>query len=66
MTDFAGQVVYYACHQVYLSRGAFYLLVVDMSKDLEEEVHKHNRDRHDPLGSLFHSWTFQGTHSDFI
>ncbi|XP_056015202.1 uncharacterized protein LOC130052939 [Ostrea edulis] len=58
MTDFAGQVAYYACHQVYLSRRAFYMLVVDMSKNLEEKVHEHNKDRHDPIGSLFHNWTY--------
>ncbi|XP_056015153.1 uncharacterized protein LOC125677494 isoform X2 [Ostrea edulis] len=58
MTDFAGQVAYYACHQVYLSRRAFYMLVVDMSKNLTEKVHEHNKDRHDPSGSLFHNWTY--------
>ncbi|XP_056015438.1 uncharacterized protein LOC125676813 isoform X2 [Ostrea edulis] len=58
MTDFAGQVAYYACHQVYLSRRAFYMLVVDMSKNLTEKVHEHNKDRHDPIGSLFHNWTY--------
>ncbi|XP_062610252.1 uncharacterized protein LOC134272033 [Saccostrea cucullata] len=58
MTDFAGQVAYYACHQIYLSRRAFYLVVVDMSKDLEEKAMSYDTDRHSPLGSLFHYWTF--------
>ncbi|XP_061181152.1 uncharacterized protein LOC133189767 [Saccostrea echinata] len=31
--DFGGQSVYYACHHVYLSPRAFYILVVDYSKD---------------------------------
>ncbi|XP_062612034.1 uncharacterized protein LOC134273839, partial [Saccostrea cucullata] len=58
MTDFAGQVAYYACHQIYLSRRAFYLVVVDMSKDLEEKALSYDTDRHNPLGSLFHNWTY--------
>ncbi|XP_061195146.1 uncharacterized protein LOC133203371 [Saccostrea echinata] len=58
MTDFAGQVAYYACHQVYLSRRAFYIVVVDMSKNLKEESRMYDKDRHDPTGSLFHSWTY--------
>ncbi|XP_062569835.1 uncharacterized protein LOC134231895 [Saccostrea cucullata] len=58
MTDFAGQVAYYACHQIYLSRRAFYLVVVDMSKDLEEKAISYDTDRHNPIGSLFHNWTF--------
>ncbi|XP_061177494.1 probable serine/threonine-protein kinase pats1 [Saccostrea echinata] len=58
MTDFAGQVAYYACHQVYLSRRAFYIVVIDMSKNLKEESRMHDTDRHDPTGSLFHSWTY--------
>ncbi|XP_061190276.1 uncharacterized protein LOC133198150 [Saccostrea echinata] len=57
MTDFAGQVAYYACHQIYLSRRAFYLLVVDMSKDLEEKPYL--KERHNPLGSLFENWTYE-------
>ncbi|XP_062600591.1 probable serine/threonine-protein kinase pats1 isoform X2 [Saccostrea cucullata] len=58
MTDFAGQVAYYACHQVYLSRRAFYIVVVEMSKKLDEESRLYDTDRHDPTGSLFHSWTY--------
>ncbi|XP_062621838.1 probable serine/threonine-protein kinase roco5, partial [Saccostrea cucullata] len=58
MTDFAGQVAYYACHQVYLSRRAFYIVVVDMSKKLDEESRMYDTDRHYPTGSLFHSWTY--------
>ncbi|XP_062587827.1 probable serine/threonine-protein kinase pats1 [Saccostrea cucullata] len=58
MTDFAGQVAYYACHQVYLSRRAFYIVVVDMSKNLNEICRLYDTDRHNPAGSLFHSWTY--------
>ncbi|XP_062598980.1 probable serine/threonine-protein kinase pats1 [Saccostrea cucullata] len=59
MTDFAGQVAYYACHQVYLSRRAFYIVVVDISKGLDEEVRIYHTDRHNPEGSLFHSWKYK-------
>ncbi|XP_061195175.1 probable serine/threonine-protein kinase pats1 [Saccostrea echinata] len=59
MTDFAGQVAYYACHQVYLSRRAFYIVVIDMSKKLKEECRMYDKDRHNPTGSLFHSWTYR-------
>ncbi|XP_062613942.1 uncharacterized protein LOC134275697 [Saccostrea cucullata] len=59
MTDFAGQVAYYACHQIYLSRRAFYLVVMDMSKRLDEVVHTQDTDRHNPIGSLFHGWTYK-------
>ncbi|XP_061177530.1 probable serine/threonine-protein kinase pats1 [Saccostrea echinata] len=53
--DFGGQCAYYACHQVYLSRRAFYLLVIDMSKSFEEKV--------DPAmceqeGTMFADWTY--------
>ncbi|XP_062580310.1 probable serine/threonine-protein kinase roco6 [Saccostrea cucullata] len=53
--DFGGQCAYYACHQVYLSRRAFYLLVIDMSKSFDEKV--------DPAlceqqGTMFADWTY--------
>ncbi|XP_056015150.1 uncharacterized protein LOC125673654 isoform X4 [Ostrea edulis] len=57
MTDFAGQVAYYACHQIYLSRRAFYLLVIDMSKNLKDIAY--NPERHNPIGSLFENWTYE-------
>ncbi|XP_053385683.1 uncharacterized protein LOC123537873 [Mercenaria mercenaria] len=36
--DFAGQYVFYATHQVFLSRRAVYLLVTDISKHAEDIV----------------------------
>ncbi|XP_056015201.1 uncharacterized protein LOC130046575 isoform X2 [Ostrea edulis] len=57
MTDFAGQVAYYACHQIYLSRRAFYLLVIDMSKNLKDIAY--DPERHNPIGSLFEKWTYE-------
>ncbi|XP_056015101.1 probable serine/threonine-protein kinase pats1 [Ostrea edulis] len=53
--DFGGQCAYYACHQVYLSRRALYLLVINMSKRFDEKV--------DPLlceqeGTMFTDWSY--------
>lgn len=56
--DFAGQSVYYAFHQIYLSPKTCYILVVDMSKRFDEQVHVLNSDE---IGcSRFESWTYQG------
>jgi hypothetical protein len=60
MTDFAGQCAYYACHQVYLSNRAFYILVVDMSKNFEEKV---SPDEIDQKGTHFQDWTYRGKQS---
>ena len=38
--DFAGQNIFYATHQLFLSSEAVYLLVVDLSKDLNTEIHE--------------------------
>ncbi|XP_062572698.1 probable serine/threonine-protein kinase pats1 [Saccostrea cucullata] len=55
VVDFAGQCAYYACHQVYLSRRAFYLLVIDMSKRFDEKVDKALCEQE---GTMFADWTF--------
>ncbi|XP_078321956.1 uncharacterized protein LOC111119843 isoform X2 [Crassostrea virginica] len=34
LLDFAGHSAYYACHHIFLSPRAFFILVVDMTKDL--------------------------------
>ncbi|XP_072028049.1 probable serine/threonine-protein kinase pats1 [Amphiura filiformis] len=36
--DFAGQDLYYTTHQVFLSRKAVYLVVFDLSKDLDQQA----------------------------
>ena len=36
--DFGGQHAYYTSHQTFLSNRAIYLLTMDMSKDLDEEL----------------------------
>lgn len=56
--DFAGQSMYYAFHQIYLSRKTCYILVVDMTKSLDEEVLEPNEDEMDCC--RFTSWKYQG------
>ncbi|XP_062620661.1 uncharacterized protein LOC134282256 [Saccostrea cucullata] len=53
--DFGGQCVYYACHQIYLTRRAFYIVAVDASKNLDEEVDDKLCDQ---TRSLFSKWTY--------
>ncbi|XP_056015156.1 uncharacterized protein LOC125676198 [Ostrea edulis] len=53
--DFGGQCAYYACHQVYLSRRAFYLLVLNMSKRFDEKVDPQLCEQE---GTMFTDWTY--------
>ncbi|XP_062613439.1 uncharacterized protein LOC134275196 [Saccostrea cucullata] len=53
--DFGGQCAYYACHQVYLSRRAFYLLVIDMSKSFYERIDRRFCDQEE---TMFADWTY--------
>ncbi|XP_056015017.1 uncharacterized protein LOC125676215 isoform X3 [Ostrea edulis] len=53
--DFGGQCAYYACHQIYLTRRAFYMVVVDASKRLDQVVDKKVCDQD---GSMFSGWTY--------
>ncbi|XP_062600369.1 uncharacterized protein LOC134262003 [Saccostrea cucullata] len=55
MFDFGGQCAYYACHQIYLTRRAFYVVVVDASKPLDQKVDKEVCDQD---GSMFSGWTY--------
>ncbi|XP_062590128.1 probable serine/threonine-protein kinase pats1 [Saccostrea cucullata] len=54
--DFGGQCAYYACHQIYLTRRAFYVVVVDASKRLDQKVDKSVCDQD---GSVFAKWTYK-------
>ncbi|XP_062604794.1 probable serine/threonine-protein kinase pats1, partial [Saccostrea cucullata] len=54
--DFGGQCAYYACHQIYLTRRAFYVVVVDASKRLNEKVDKKVCDQKD---TVFAKWTYR-------
>lgn len=54
--DFAGQKMYYSYHQIYLSPGTFYILVVDMTKKPDDKV-----EVTDEKGcTQFDSWTYEG------
>lgn len=54
--DFAGQSMYYAFQQIYFSAKTCYILVVDMTKKPNEQVHGTD----DRCCSLFESWTYKG------
>lgn len=56
--DFAGQSLYYAFHQIYLSPKTCYILVVDMSKSFSEEVSE--PDMAELSCSRFKSWKYKG------
>lgn len=56
--DFAGQKIYYSYHQIYLSPGTFYILVVDMTKQLDEIVEVPENDEQGC--TRFESWTYKG------
>ncbi|XP_062571009.1 probable serine/threonine-protein kinase pats1 [Saccostrea cucullata] len=56
VTDFAGQSAYYACHQVYLSRRALYILVIDLSKEPTELV---SPEKTFSREALFDNWTYR-------
>ncbi|XP_056015018.1 uncharacterized protein LOC125676214 isoform X1 [Ostrea edulis] len=56
MFDFGGQCPYYACHQIYLTRRAFYMVVVDASKRLDQVVDKEVCDQ---MGTVFSGWTYK-------
>lgn len=64
--DFAGQSMYYAFHQIFLSPKTFYILVVDMTKRLEDKVEEHldrkgkAPGKHEKLCSRFQSWEYKG------
>lgn len=54
--DFAGQSMNYAFQQIYFSPKSCYILVVDMTKNPNEQVHETN----EKCCSLFESWTYKG------
>lgn len=56
--DFAGQKFYYSYHQIYLSPGTFYILVVDMTKKLDEKVE--GPETNEKGCTRFETWTYKG------
>lgn len=59
--DFAGSL-YYAFHQIFLSPKSCPILVVDMTKPLDETVDDSYTD--EKCCSLFKSWTYRGNYSN--
>ena len=53
--DLAEKSMYYAYHQIYLNPETFYILVVDMEKNLHSPC-----EMTDVYGSRFESWTYKG------
>lgn len=58
--DFAGQNIYYAFHQIYLSGATFSILVVDMRKKPEDQCEAMHVSDDDFCCSRFESWTNKG------
>ncbi|XP_062593388.1 uncharacterized protein LOC134254867 [Saccostrea cucullata] len=56
MLDFAGQLAYYACHQIYVTPKAFFILVLDMTKKFEDVIDK---EKDNQEGSIFSAWTYK-------
>ncbi|XP_062602236.1 probable serine/threonine-protein kinase pats1 [Saccostrea cucullata] len=59
MTDFAGQCSYYASHQIFLSPGAFFILVLNMEKNFDDKVGEEVCCQE---GSVYGGWT----HRDYL
>lgn len=62
LLDFAGQSAYYACHHIFFSPRAFYILVVDMSKDLDDLATQACNDK----DLIYSNWTYAGTFKIFL
>ncbi|XP_062576856.1 uncharacterized protein LOC134238751 [Saccostrea cucullata] len=56
LLDFAGQLAYYACHQIYVTPKAFFILVLDMTKEFEDVIDK---EKDNQEGSIFSIWTYR-------
>ena len=56
LLDFAGHSAYYACHHIFFSPRAFFILVVDMTKDLSSIATEACRKE----GLIYSNWTYGG------
>ena len=56
LLDFAGHSAYYACHHIFFSPRAFFILVVDMTKDLRSVATEACRKE----GLIYGDWTYAG------
>lgn len=62
LLDFAGQSAYYACHHIFFSPRVFFILVVDMSKDLDKTPPQACNEP----DLIYSSWTYAGTNNDLL
>ena len=56
LLDFAGHSAYYACHHIFFSPRAFFILVVDMSKELSSVA----TEACGKEGLIYSDWTYAG------
>ena len=56
--DFAGQSAYYACHHIFYSPRAFFVLVVDMTKKLDSRAIDACKTEDQDL--IYGNWTYAG------
>ena len=56
LLDFAGHSAYYACHHIFFSPRAFFILVVDMTKDLSTIA----TEACTKEGLIYSNWTYAG------
>lgn len=59
LLDFAGQSAYYACHHIFFSPRVFFILVVDMSKDLDKTPTQACTEP----DLVYSCWTYAGTNN---
>lgn len=57
LLDFAGQSAYYACHHIFFSPRVFFILVIDMSDDLNDLATQACKE----TGPIYSNWTYAGT-----
>ena len=55
LLDFAGHNAYYACHHIFFSPRAFFILVIDMTKDLSAVAKEACR-----KDLIYSEWTYAG------
>ena len=64
LLDFAGQSAYYACHHIFYSPRAFFILVVDMTKKLDSKATEACKKEDQDL--VYGNWTYAGNFLDFL
>lgn len=62
LLDFAGHSAYYACHHIFCSPRVFFILVVDMSKDLNDLATQACKE----TDLIYSSWTYAGTNNALL